>query len=60
MQSLFRMSLEGSLRDGEVWVAGFDNHIEAAALWTEPGKDAIISFVLHAFSLSWRAVLTAL
>lgn len=43
MQSLFRMSLEGSLRDGEVWVAGFDNHIEAAALWTEPGKDAIIS-----------------
>ncbi|ETW77415.1 hypothetical protein HETIRDRAFT_118433 [Heterobasidion irregulare TC 32-1] len=43
MQSLFRMFLEGSLRDGEVWVAGFDNRIEAAALWTEPGKDAIIS-----------------
>jgi len=42
-KAAYRMFLEAALKDGEVWVAGFDNRIDGAALWFRPGKDYTIA-----------------
>jgi hypothetical protein len=36
---LYEVCMNACLRDGEVWVAGFDDKIQAVSFWTRPGTD---------------------
>ncbi|THH14434.1 hypothetical protein EW146_g5895 [Bondarzewia mesenterica] len=43
LHTFFDMGLDASLKDGEVWVAGYDNRIDAVALWIKPGTDHVVA-----------------
>jgi hypothetical protein len=36
---LYEVCMNACLRDGEVWVAGFDDQIHAVSFWVRPGAD---------------------
>jgi len=38
-RALYEICMNASIQNGEIWVAGFDDQIQAVSLWIRPGVD---------------------